>query len=144
MKVNATTILKVVSLLCALAAIGAVLLWSPVCVGSLELANGNMVPMRCAYAGKTALLLAVILAIVVTTELVSRRSAPAATVAVVALSVALVVITFTTPFSGGVCASADMACQTTALWLRLCGGVSAAAAAGAAVLNPERKRVRGA
>lgn len=144
MKVTATTILKAVSLLCALAAIGAVLLWAPVCAGSLELANGNMVPMRCAYVGKTALLLAVILAIVAATELVSRRSVPAATVAAVALSVALVVVTFATPFSGGVCASADMACQTTALWLRLCGGVSAVAAGSAAVLNPKRKRVRSA
>lgn len=144
MKVKVTIILKAVSLSCALVAIGAVLFWAPVCSGSLELANGNMAPMRCAYAGKTALLLAAILAIVATTELVSRRSAPAATVAVVALSVALVVVTFATPVSGGICASADMACQTTALWLRLCGGVSAVAAVGAAVLNPERKRVRGA
>ena len=41
-------IAQIISLACALVAVGAVLLWAAPCAGSLELANGNMVPMRCA------------------------------------------------------------------------------------------------
>lgn len=128
-----------VSLVCALVALGAVLLWAPVCSGMLELVNGNMAPMRCSYAGKTAVLLALILAIVCVAGLVAKRTA---TVAVLCLSLALIVITFPTFISGGVCASTDMACQTTALWLRVCGAVSAVAAIAAVAANPDRKRVR--
>lgn len=136
---NIRVVMQVVSLACALVVLGAVLLWAPVCAGSLELANGNMVPMRCSYAGKTAVLLALILAAVCVAGLVTKRTA---TVAVVCLSLALIVITFPTFVSGGVCASADMACQTTALWLRICGAVSTVAAIVAVVANPNRKRVQ--
>ena len=34
-----------------------------------------------------------------------------------------------------------MACQATAVWLRVAGGVSAVAALAGALLNPDRKRV---
>lgn len=138
MKLNATLVLQVVSLLCALVVIGAVLLWAPVCSGTLELANGNMVPMRCAYTAKVALLLALVLAIVVVYGLAAKRST---TLIVVLLSAAIVLMTFDTPLSIGVCKSADMACQATALWLRIAGGVSLVAAIAAAVVNPDRKRV---
>ena len=46
-----------------------------------------------------------------------------------------------TPLSIGVCKSADMACQATAVWLRIAGGVSAVAALAGALVNPDRKRV---
>ena len=41
----------------------------------------------------------------------------------------------------GVCKSADMACQSTALWLRIAGGISTVATLAGALLNPDRKRV---
>lgn len=138
MKLNATLVLQAVSLLCALVVMGAVTLWAPVCSGTLELANGNMVPMRCAYTAKVALLLALVLAIVVVYGLAAKRST---TLVVVLLSAAIVLLTFDTPLSIGVCKSADMACQATALWLRIAGGVSLVAAIAAAVVNPDRKRV---
>lgn len=109
-----------------------------VCSGTLELANGNMVPMRCAYTAKIALMLAVILAAVAVAALVTKRPM---TVALVLLSLAIVLLTFDTPLSIGVCKSADMACQTTALWLRIAGGISAVAALAGALLNPDRKRI---
>ena len=34
-----------------------------------------------------------------------------------------------------------MACQSTALWLRIAGGISAVATLAGALLNPDRKRV---
>ena len=59
---NVKLIVPIISLVCAAVVCGAVLLWAPVCAGTLELANGNMVPMRCAYTGKVAVLLALVLA----------------------------------------------------------------------------------
>lgn len=96
--------------------------------------------MRCAYTAKIALILAIILAAVAVAALVTKRPM---TVALVLLSLALVLLTFDTPLSIGVCKSADMACQSTALWLRIAGGISAVAALAGALLNPSRKRVVG-
>ena len=111
----------IAALICAAIVCGAVLLWAPVCSGTLELANGNMVPMRCTYTAKVELLLALILAAVAVAALVTKRPM---TVALVLLSLAIVLLTFDTPLSIGVCKSADMACQSTALWLRIAGGIS--------------------
>lgn len=135
---NLHLLAPIAALICAAVVCGAVLLWAPVCTGSLELANGNMAPMRCAYTAKIALLLALILAAVAVAALVTKRPM---TVALVLLSLALVLLTFDTPLSIGVCKSADMACQSTALWLRIAGGISAVAALAGALANPNRKRV---
>ena len=116
---NVKLIVPIISLVCAAVVCGAVLLWAPVCAGTLELANGNMVPMRCAYTAKVAVLLALVLAAVAVAALVTKRPM---TVALVLLSVAIVLMTFDTPLSIGVCKSADMACQATAGWLRVAGG----------------------
>ena len=135
---NLQLLAPIAALICAAIVCGAVLLWAPVCSGTLELANGNMVPMRCAYTAKVELLLALILAAVAVAALVTKRPL---TVALVLLSLAIVLLTFDTPLSIGVCKSADMACQSTALWLRIAGGISAVAALAGALLNPSRKRV---
>ena len=95
--------------------------------------------MRCAYTAKVAVLLALVLTAVAVAALVTKRPM---TVALVLLSVAIVLMTFDTPLSIGVCKSADMACQATAVWLRVAGGVSAVAALAGALLNPDRKRAR--
>ena len=81
---NVKLIVPIISLVCAAVESGAVLLRAPVCPGTLELANGNMVPMRCAYTAKVAVLLALVLAAVavaaepavhVLNKQVERRSA---------------------------------------------------------------------
>ena len=118
---NLQLLAPIAALICAAIVCGAVLLWAPVCSGTLELANGNMVPMRCTYTAKVELLLALILAAVAVAALVTKRPM---TVALVLLSLAIVLLTFDTPLSIGVCKSADMACQSTALWLRIAGGIS--------------------
>ncbi len=135
---NLQLLAPIAALICAALVCGAVLLWAPVCSGTLELANGNMVPMRCAYTAKIAVLLALVLAAVAVAALVTKRPM---TVALVLLSLAIVLLTFDTPLSIGVCKSADMACQTTALWLRIAGGLSAAAALAGALFSPDRKSV---
>lgn len=128
---NLQLLAPIAALICAAIVCGAVLLWAPVCSGTLELANGNMVPMRCTYTAKVELLLALILAAVAVAALVTKRP----------MTVALVLLTFDTPLSIGVCKSADMACQSTALWLRIAGGISTVATLAGALLNPDRKRV---
>ena len=135
---NLYLVAPIAALLCAIVVCGAVLLWAPVCTGTLELANGNMVPMRCAYTAKVELLLAIILAAAAVAALATKRPM---TVALVLLSLAIVLLTFDTPLSIGVCKSADMACQATAIWMRIAGGVSALAALAGALASPERKRV---
>ena len=50
-------------------------------------------------------------------------------------------LTFDTSLPSAVCKSADMARQSTALWLRIAGGISAVATLAGALLNPDRKRV---
>ena len=70
---NVKLIVPIISLVCAAVVCGAVLLWAPVCAGTLELANGNMVPMRCAYTAKVAVLLALVLAAVAVAALVTKR-----------------------------------------------------------------------
>lgn len=135
---NLQLLAPIEALICAAIVCGAVLLWAPVCSGTLELANGNMVPMRCTYTAKVELLLALILAAVAVAALVTKRPM---TVALVLLSLAIVLLTFDTPLSIGVCKSADMACQSTALWLRIAGGISTVATLAGALLNPDRKRV---
>ena len=135
---NLQLLAPIAALICAALVCGAVLLWAPVCSGTLELANGNMVPMRCAYTAKIAVLLALVLAAVAVAARVTKRPM---TVALVLLSLAIVLLTFDTPLSIGVCKSADMACQTTALWLRIAGGLSAAAALAGALFSPDRKSV---
>ena len=135
---NLQLLAPIAALICAAIVCGAVLLWAPVCSGTLELANGNVVPMRCAYTAEVGLLLALIRAAVAVVALVTKRPM---TVALVLLSLAIVLLTVDTPLSSGVCKSADMACQSTALWLRIAGGISAVAALAGALLNPSRKRV---
>ena len=61
---NLQLLAPIAALICAAIVCGAVLLWAPVCSGTLELANGNMVPMRCAYTAKIALMLVVMICVV--------------------------------------------------------------------------------
>ena len=69
---NLQLLAPIAALICAAIVCGAVLLWAPVCSGTLELANGNMVPMRCTYTAKVELLLALILAAVAVAALHRR------------------------------------------------------------------------
>lgn len=139
MKKNIVVVMGAVSLVCSVIAIGAVLVWAQPCHGSLELANGNMMPMRCAYTGKIALLMSGLLALASLASMVAKKPF---TLAVVAASCALALLPVETFATIGVCKSSDMACQAMAAWLMACGGVSAAAALVGFALNPERKRAK--
>lgn len=128
-----------VSAVCAVLVLGAVFVWAPPCQGLLELANGNLVSMRCVYTGKAAALLALLLLVACAASAVTKRPFTAVTVG---LSVALALLAFETPVTIGVCKSAGMACGATAAWLAACGGVSAVSALAVFFAGGQRKRVR--
>lgn len=128
------------SFVLALALIIAVslLTWAHPCEGSLELVNGNMVPMRCLYTGKVALLVCALLAITSVVSLALKRSS---TLTIILLSIMLIVLSFETPLSIGVCKS-EMICWNTALLLRVGGGLLIAITLGGFFINPSRKRIK--
>lgn len=138
MRKNIGVIVNGVSIVCALAIVGAVTVWAKPCQGMLELASGAAAPMRCAYTGRVALLLAAVLVVVCLASLATKKPM---TAAVAAISIALIVLTFDTSVSIGICKD-GMACTATALWLRLCAAVSLVAAFVGFALDDKRMRVR--
>lgn len=136
-KVTVVTI--AISIVCALLVIGAICIWAPVCSGTLELANGNMTPMRCLYTGKIAILLSIALIVVCVASLITKRQL---SVPIVVLSLAMMLLVVETPVSIGVCKNSEMACWSTAVWIAGCGGVSTVSAIIGFVLNPDRKRIQ--
>lgn len=135
----ASLVANIVAIVCACVAMGAILVWAPPCAGSLELANGNMVPMRCAYTAKVGLLIAIALIVVAGASMVTKKPA---TVALAVLSIMLMLVTIDTPVSIGVCRSAGMACWDTATWMRLVGAVSLIATLAGAAVPLAGKRIK--
>ncbi|WP_139652355.1 DUF4418 family protein [Raoultibacter phocaeensis] len=138
MKKNIGVIVNGISILCALAVVGAVAFWAKPCQATLELANGSAVPMRCAFTGKVALLLAVVLIVVCIASIATKKPM---SVAVAAISIALIVLTFDTPISIGICKD-GMACSATAFWLRLGAVISFVAACAGFALDGKRVHVK--
>ena len=117
-----TTMNKVMIILQAFAAaalLGAIKIWAPVCGKMLELANGNQVPMKCHWAGQAAIATSVIIIAVAVMALLAKKEYKGLMVANAVAAVMLFLV-FTSLI--GVCASAEMRCQTTKLW-----GIGAAA-----------------
>ena len=117
-----TTMNKVMIILQAFAAaalLGAVKIWAPVCGKLLDLANGKQVPMKCHWAGQAAIAICVIIIAVSLMALLAKKEYKGLMVANAVAAVMLFLV-FTSLI--GVCASAEMRCQTTKLW-----GIGAAA-----------------
>ena len=114
MKTKMNKIMIVLQTIAALGVIGAVKLWAPVCGKMLDLANGNQVPMKCHWAGQAGLAVAVILLIAAVMALLAKKEYKGFMVVTAVCGVLLFMI-FNTSFIG-VCASAEMCCQTTKLW----------------------------
>ena len=117
-----TTMNKVMIILQAFAAaalLGAIKIWAPVCGKMLELANGNQVPMKCHWAGQAAIAVSVIIIAVAVMALLAKKEYKGLMVVNTVAAVMLFLV-FTSLI--GVCASAEMRCQTTKLW-----GIGAAA-----------------
>ena len=139
MKNTASSIGNIISAICAILVIGAVLFWAPPCQGMLELASGNMTPMRCVYTGKIALLISFLLIATCLASLAFKRSM---VIPILALSISLMLLAIESPITIGVCKSEDMACWNMAHWLVACGGASAIASLLGTIAKLIRKQVR--
>lgn len=121
-------ILSGIYVLVGLAIIGAVLIWSPVCGGMLELANGNMTHMKCYYTGQASLLLSIVLIVAGIESFLTESTKPWT---VISIGIMLLVVTFGSKIGIGICMKEDMNCHATALWIRggsiitiICGLIS--------------------
>ena len=119
-----TTLNKIMIALQALAAacmLGAVKIWAPVCGKMLELVSGKTVPMKCHWAGQAAIAVSVIILVAAVIALLTKKDFKALMV-VTAVAGVMLFLVFTNNLIG-VCASAEMRCQTTKLWGMICSGV---------------------
>ena len=111
-----TTFNKVLIALQALAAlcvIGAIKVWAPVCGKMLELTTGRTVPMKCHWAGQAAIAVSIIILAAAIMAFLAKKEYKGLMV-VNAVAGILLFLVFTSLI--GVCASAEMRCQTTRLW----------------------------
>ena len=128
MKTTINKILIGLQALAALCVMGAVKLWAPVCGKLLELANGNSVPMKCHWAGQAAIAVSVIILAAAIAALLAKKEYKGFML-VNAVAAVVLFLVFTSLI--GVCAGAEMRCQTTKVW-----GIAAAAVTfGASLLN---------
>ena len=132
MKTKLVPICSTICLVCAILAIGAASIWAPPCT------NGNMVPMKCAYAAKAGIVLATLIAICSALSFAKKDIL----FAVAAISLALAFIVMQLPGAIGVCKGDRMDCHTTAAWFISCGGISFVSSIVGIVLNPKRKKVK--
>lgn len=113
MKTNLNKILIALQALAAVCMIGAIKIWAPVCGKLLELANGNQVPMKCHWAGQAALVVSVIILAAAVMAFLAKKEYKGLMVVNAVAAVALFLV-FTSLI--GICASAEMRCQTTKIW----------------------------
>ena len=111
-----TTMNKVMIVLQALAAatlLGAIKIWAPVCGKMLELVSGKQVPMKCHWAGQAAIAISVIIIAAAVMALLAKKEYKGLMI-VNAVAAVVLFLVFTSLI--GVCASAEMRCQTTKVW----------------------------
>ncbi|MEL1135783.1 DUF4418 family protein [Desulfitobacterium sp. THU1] len=99
----------------ALLVLGALYIWSPVCEGLLELANGNLVHMKCFYTGQATTVLAVLLLVAAISAVITKQAhAPI----IIAIGIFFIVMTYQSFLGIGICLKETMACHQTAFWIR--------------------------
>ena len=114
MKTKMTNILIAVQAVAGLVMIGAVKIWAPVCGKMLELVSGKEVPMKCHWAGQAAIVVGILITVTAVMGLLAKQDYKKFAV-INAVAAVLLFMVFTNSIIG-VCASAEMRCQITALW----------------------------
>ena len=113
MKTKLMNILIAVQALAGVLLIGAVKIWAPVCGKMLELVSGKEVPMKCHWAGQAAIVVSVLIVVTAVMGLLAKKDYKKFAV-INAVAGVLLFMVFTNLI--GVCASAEMRCQITAVW----------------------------
>lgn len=121
MKMKFLKIINLILILIGLILIGSILIWAPVCEGLLELANGNMVHMKCYYAGQASILLSIILIVSAIESLLTNSSRPWT---FIAIGIMITIVTYTSRLGIGICMKETMSCHGTAVWIRGAGIVA--------------------
>ena len=119
MKSTLNKIMIALQILAAAALLGAVKIWAPVCGKMLELVSGKEVPMKCHWAGQAAIAISILILVAAVMAFLAKKEYKGLMV-VTAVAGVLLFLVFTSLI--GVCASAEMRCQTTKIW-----GIGAAA-----------------
>ena len=119
MKSTLNKIMIALQILAAAALLGAVKIWAPVCGKMLELISGKEVPMKCHWAGQAAIAISILILVAAVMAFLAKKEYKGLMV-VTAVAGVLLFLVFTSLI--GVCASAEMRCQTTKIW-----GIGAAA-----------------
>ncbi len=105
----------------ALCMLGAVKIWAPVCGKMLQLVSGMEVHMKCFYSGQAAIAIAFILLALAIVSFLAKKDFKKVQIAAVVTGVVLFLV-----FGSliGVCANAEMRCNTTALWGKIVSAVT--------------------
>ena len=120
MKTKLSNVMIGLQAVAAVVMLGAIKIWAPVCGKMLELANGNSVPMKCHWAGQAAIAVSIIVLVTAVMALLAKKEHKKLVVVNAVAGVVLFLV-FTSLI--GVCASAEMRCQTTALWGKIVAAV---------------------
>lgn len=115
LKSNIFKILNIFLIVTGLIILGAILIWSPVCEGLLQLSDGREVHMKCYYTAQASVLLSIILIVSCIESLIKKFSHPLTTIAI---GITMIANTFTSKFGIGICMKETMSCNNTALWIR--------------------------
>ena len=115
---KSTMAVAIVEAVAAVFMLLAVKVIAPVCTGMVETAAGKQVPMRCHYTEVAATLFAMLLLVNAVVCFVTKQKVACGIMAV-ALGVCVFVI-LSSSIGTGICANPDMACNTTAPFIKLC------------------------
>lgn len=113
MKTKKTNILIILQVVASICVIGAIKVWAPVCGKMLELTSGKEVPMKCYYTGQAAMAVAGLLLCVAIIALLEKGRYKK--YMFIILIGAIILFSLFGSWIG-VCASAEMRCQITAIW----------------------------
>lgn len=124
MKAHLSKVILGIELLASLLILGALFKWAPVCSGLLTLQNGSMVHMKCFYTGQASIVLAVLLLVTALVAFLSKTDHNKIQGLVVLIGIMLIANTYESVIGIGICKKAEMACNTTALWIKAGGALA--------------------
>lgn len=105
----------------ALTVMGAISLWAPTCDKLLELTSGKMVPMKCHYTGKAALVVAGLLLLTAILNFFAKKEHKKFMV-LSTVTALLIFLLFSSII--GVCMKNTMPCQVTAIWCKAAAAIA--------------------
>ena len=115
---KSTMAVAIVEAVAAVFMLLAVKVIAPVCTGMVETAAGKQVPMRCHYTDVAVTLFAVLLLVCAVACFVTKQKAACGIMAIAIGVCGFLALSST--LGMGICANPDMACNTTAPFIKLC------------------------